>query len=284
MEKDFSYTNELTFSKKDIYEESVDLFESTDDIDNNIDDFIIDIFDYENIVMEYDFKTGSSSIYLQKSENVYELLYDTTIENRIENSYFYSKDSVYTLTNYDHKTGNIQSLDYWKKSDFITFLKNFYNETTNTFKKLKSSLFYIPFMLTHSKRIIEDNKHFYTDTKPELFNNYKKLFVKYYASAKLIPAFCILESLISDIHNYIATKKFEKAVFEKRLSELQNFKDVCPSSISALNSFLRNPTQTDLHQICDLLKKNLNNIDKLIQIYLEDELNIQEEGEKYDSK
>ena len=33
-----------------------------------------------------------------------------------------------------------------------------------------------------------------------------------------------------------------------------------------------------------ILEKNLNNIDKLIQIYLENELNIQKEGEKYDSK
>ena len=72
--------------------------------------------------------------------------------------------------------------------------------------------------------------------------------------------------------------------FDKNMIELQNFKDVCPKSTSTLNSFLKDPVQTDLHQVCDILEKNLNNIDKLIQIYLENELNIQKEGEKYDSK
>ena len=283
MKENFNYNNPLILSKNDIYGDSLDLDKSTN-IDNNEDVQFIDVFDYENIAMEYDFKTGSLALYLQKGENEYELLYDTTIENGRKTSFFYSKDSVYTLINYDQNTENIRTLDYWKKKDFITFLKKFGNEPNNRLEMLTSSFSYIPFMITHSKRIIEDNKRYYVSTEPELFNNYKKLFIKYSASAQLIPAFCILESLIGDIHNYIATKKFKKVVFEKRLSELQNFKDVCPSSTSALNSFLENPVQTNLYQICVLFEKNLNNIKNLISIYLEEELNIQKEGEKYDSK
>lgn len=282
MKENSNYNNPLIFSKNDIYGDSLDIDKSTD-IDDNEDVPIIDVFDYENMTVEYNFKTGSSSLYLQKNENEYELLYYTTIKNNTEISQFYNKDSVYLLK-YNHNTGNIYSLDYWKKKDFITFLENFDTEPNNQFKKLTSSFSYIPFMVTHSKRIIEDNKRFYKEPKIKLFNDYKKLFIKYSASAQLIPASYILELIIGDIHNYIATKKLEKDVFKKRLSDLQSLKDVCPSSTSALNSFLENPAQTNLHQICDLLEKNLKNIDTLINIYLEEELDIQKEGEKYDSK
>ena len=132
--------------------------------------------------------------------------------------------------------------------------------------------------------MIENNKRFDRFIKPEIFKEYKKLYIKYTVSTKLIPAYCILNSFITNIHNYIATKKLNTLRFDKNMIELQNFKDVCPKSTSTLNSFLKNPVQTDLHQVCDILEKNLNNIDKLIQIYLEDELNMQKEGEKYDSK
>ena len=65
---------------------------------------------------------------------------------------------------------------------------------------------------------------------------------------------------------------------------MQNFKDVCPSSISLISSFIKNPTTTDLHQLCDSLEKNLINIDNLISLYLEDELSFKSEVERNDSK
>lgn len=254
------------------------------DTNNAKDIHFIDVFNYENLAMEYDFQTGSTSLYLQKNEDEYELLYETVIENGIENTSFYSKDSVYILTNYDHNTKNILSLDYWKKSDFIKFINKFENDPANKFDKLISSFSYIPFMLKYSKRMIEDSHYYDTIIEPSIFNNYKKLFIKYTASTKLIPAYCILDSIITKMHNYISTQKFDRYIFEKNLSELENFKDVCPNSTSTLKSFLKNPTQTDLHKVCDLLEKNLNNIYKLINIYLEEELSIAEKGEKYDSE
>ena len=283
MKKDFNDTNELTFSKKDVYGDPVNLSQPTIIIKND-DISYIDVFNYKNIAVEYDFETGSSALYLQKNENEYELLYDKSIKDNVENSCFYSKDSAYILTAYGNNQENIRTLDYFEKKDFMTFLEKYCNEPTNKFGKILSTFSYIPFMLKRSQRMIENNKRFDRFIKPEIFKEYKKLYIKYTVSTKLIPAYCILNSFITNIHNYIATKKLTTLRFDKNMIELQNFKDVCPKSTSTLNSFLKDPVQTDLHQVCDILEKNLNNIDKLIQIYLENELNIQKEGEKYDSK
>ena len=73
MKKDFNDTNELTFSKKDVYGDPVNLSQPTIIIKND-DISYIDVFNYKNIAVEYDFETGSSALYLQKNENIVILL------------------------------------------------------------------------------------------------------------------------------------------------------------------------------------------------------------------
>lgn len=283
MKKNTKPQNPLEFSEKDIYGDSIISPESSNTDDNENAD-LIDVFDYENLVLEYNFKTGSSSLYLQTDENHYELLYETVIENGIENSTLYSKDSAYILTGYDQNTGNIFSLDYLSKSNFINLVSKYGEEPPTKLGKIISTYSCINFMYKNSKRLISENVYYDNFYDPYIFDNYKKLFIKYTSSTKLIPSYFVIEGLISDIHNYIATQKFDKTIFEKRLSELQNFKDICPNSTSILASFIENPTQTDLQQVCDSLGKSLKNMDKLLNIYLSEELSLQEKGEKYDCK
>ena len=273
--------NPLAFSKKEVYGD--DLIDSSQIHENNNEDFI-DIFEYENISMEYSFKTGETALYLKNSDYQYELLYDSDITNGVQNCSLYSKDSVYILSNYNHNNGCIGSLDYIPKNIFIKFMNTFGKEHKNVFSRKISDLLSIPYMAKHFVRLISDNDYYNNSSNQHLFDNYRKIFIKYTSATILIPVYNILDNFISDVHNYIVTRKFDSSIFKRRLLELQNFKDVCPSSISLISSFIKNPTTTDLHQLCDSLEKNLINIDNLISLYLEDELSFKSEGERNDSK
>lgn len=273
--------NPLAFSKKEVYGD--DLIDSSQIHENNNENFI-DIFEYENISMEYSFKTGQTALYLKNSDYQYELLYESVINNGIQTCSLYSKDSVYILTNYNHNTGTIYSLDYIPKDIFIKFINKFDKDYKNVFFKKASDMLAVPYMLKHFTKLINDNDYYNNSSNQYLFDNYRKIFIKYTSATMLIPVSNILNNFIADVHNYIITRKFNSSIFERRLSELQNFKEVCPSSISLISSFIKNPTTTDLHQLCDSLEKNLINIDNLISLYLEDELSFKSEGERNDSK
>lgn len=273
--------NPLAFSKKEVYGD--DLIDSSQIHENNNENFI-DIFEYENISMEYSFKTGQTALYLKNSDYQYELLYESVINNGIQTCSLYSKDSVYILTNYNHNTGTIYSLDYIPKDIFIKFINKFDKDYKNVFFKKASDMLAVPYMLKHFTKLINDNDYYNNSSNKHLFDNYRKIFVKYTSATILIPVYNILNEFIADVHNYIITRKFNSSIFERRLSELQNFKEVCPSSISLISSFIKNPTTTDLHQLCDSLERNLKNIDNLIGLYLEDELSFKNEGERNDSK
>ncbi len=273
--------NPLAFSKKEVYGDV--LIDSSQIHENNNENFI-DIFEYENISMEYSFKTGETALYLKNSDYQYELLYDSDITNGVQNCSLYSKDSVYILSNYNHNNGFIESLDYIPKNIFIKFMNTFGKEHKNVFSRKISDLLSIPYMAKHFVRLISDNDYYNNSSNQHLFDNYRKIFIKYTSATILIPVYNILDNFISDVHNYIITRDFDSSIFKRRLLELQSFKDVCPSSISLISSFIKNPTTTDLHQLCDSLEKNLINIDNLISLYLEDELSFKSEGERNDSK
>lgn len=273
--------NPLAFSKKEVYGD--DLIDSSQIHENNNENFI-DIFEYENISMEYSFKTGQTALYLKNSDYQYELLYESVINNGIQTCSLYSKDSVYILSNYNHNNGCIGSLDYIPKNIFIKFMNTFGKDHKNVFSRKISDLLSIPYMAKHFVRLISDNDYYNNSSNQYLFDNYRKIFIKYTSATILIPVYNILDNFISDVHNYIVTRKFDSSIFKRRLLELQNFKEVCPSSISLISSFIKNPTTTDLHQLCDSLEKNLINIDNLISLYLEDELSFKSEGERNDSK
>lgn len=277
MDKVINKEDPLVFSKESIY--GNDLISESQKYESPDENFI-DIFEYENLSMEYSFKTGETALYIKNSNHQYELLYETTIRDGIQESSFYSRDSVYVLTNYNHNTGIIGGLDYIPKNIFINFMNTFGKEYKNTFSKKISELLSIPYMAKHFVKMISDNNYYNTSSNQYIFDNYRKIFVKYTLVTVLIPVSNILEDFIADVHNYIATGKFDNSIFERRLFELQNFKDCCPNSISIVSSFIKNPKNTDLHQLCDSLVKNLNNIDNLINLYLEDELSFQKEGEE----
>lgn len=247
----------------------------------------INIFSYENLTVEYDFQSGKAALYIQRSEQEYELLYESSIVDDIENSSFYSKDNAYILINYNHKTGDIEKLDCIPKTSFIQyakkFSKNFKSDFINSINEFISTLY----IAKHSTNLIYNNNNYnYSkdNSNQKLFKEYRKLFVQYNSAKTLIPVSSILDEVITNIHKYISTGKLDIEKIKKNFLELQNFKDVCNNSISLIGSFINNPNSTDLRSLCDGLEKNLHNIDNLIDLYLEDELILQDKEYKNDCK
>lgn len=250
----------------------------------NPDEHYIDVFSYENLAIEYDFKSGQSTLYLQKSDKEYEILYESSNADDIENSYFYSKDNAYILTNFNNKTGNIERLDCISKTAFIQsineFSRDFHNGFINSINKIIATSHISKYFTT----LIINNKYCENIYNKNLFKEYRKLFVKYKSAATLIPVSNILDEVISNIYQYISTGNLDSEKLNKNFLELQNFKDVCKNSISLLSSFISNPKSTNLRNLCGSLEKNLHNIDNLINLYLEDELNLQSKENENDSK
>lgn len=248
------------------------------------DEEYIDIFGYENLALEYNFKTGQTALYLQKSESNYEILYESHTINGIESASFYSEDTVYMLTGYNHNTGDISNLNCVPKKDFIKSANRF---NPNSNRKIVNSIKTFGLttsILMHTTNLIVDNTHIKSETNKKYFKEYRKLFVKYCSATALIPISNILEETISNLNEFIATRKLDISKFKKICSELENFKEVCGSSISLLSSFINNPYTTDLRNLSDSLSKNLHNVDNLINLYLEDELILQDKEKNNDSK
>lgn len=251
---------------------------------NHPEEEYIDVFSYENLTLEYDFESKRSTLYLQINEDKYELLYETSIKNNIENSSFYSKNNVYILTDYNHETGKIGKLDCIRKTSFIKsindFSKDFHNRFFNSANELISGFN----ILKQSNTLINNDHYNENNNNKNLFKEYRTLFVKYKSATILIPVSNILDEIISKIHEFIATGKLDNELINKRFLELQNFKEFCSNSISLLSSFVDNPNSTDLRNLCDGLEKNSRNIDNLMHLYLEDELNMQDKENNDDCK
>ncbi len=270
----------LTTTKDEIYSEQVD---DSYRITHPDEDYI-DIFSYENLTLEYSFKSGQAALYLQKADNQYEMLYESSTINGIENSSFYSKDSVYLLTNYDHNTSSIGHLDYLPKTTFVQATKKV---PENSEKKIRNSIknFTLStYLAIHSIPLIDNDTYNKESSNESLLKEYRKLFVKYESAKTLLPVSNILGTVLSDVHEYIATGKYDEEKFNKSYIELQSFKDFCGSSISLLYSFIKDPHNTDLRFLSDNIEKKIKNIDNLFAIYFEDELNLQNKEKNNDCK
>lgn len=273
--------NPLLFTKEDIYGENMVL---TPQIVEEFSEDYIDVFEYENITMEYCFKTGETSLYLKNADNQYELLYESAINDGIQNCSLYSRDSVFILNGYNTKTNNIQSLDFIPKDVFIKFIKTFGDNKKNFLHGKLSDLLSLAYMAKYFVRLIGENNYYSMPAYKNFFDNYKKTYIKYTSLTNIMPVYNIISEFIDDVHSYIATGQFDQDTFKRRHIELHNFKEFCPGSIAAISSFIKNPQSTDLQKLCDYLGKNLKNMEHLINLYLEDELKFKDEGERNDCK
>lgn len=274
--------NNILLVTEDEFSEDEDLSSASSETLDNSDYDYWDVFTYENLRQEYNFQTGETSLYIRNPDNSYELLYENSINNGLESATFYSKNSAFMLEGYNPDTHDIESLIHLPKDDFIRFANK---KDKSDRIPLLSKVFDIfsPFFIgTSYTTLIKNGVYNKSDNK--LLKEYRSLFIKYKCSTAYIPVTNILDDLITNIHLYIASGKIDMNFIQQRYLELQNFKKICSSSYSLLSSFITNPKSTNLRKLCDKLEKNSNNIDNLLDLYLEDELNIKARGENDDCK
>lgn len=266
---------------------NMDSSQNTDSSQNSDSDTMdVDIFTYDNLCQEYNFKTGEVALYKQRPDELYELLYHSDIGEDFRVTNFYSKNSAFVLKTDISNDKQIYFLDYYPRENFVNFMNSILKyENTKNFLLKKLYPFMCNYGITsNSSRLIE-NSVLLTDT----YNNYalkeyKNLFIKYSCTTAYIPISSILENTIDDINNYIASGNLDLNTLKRRLFELESFKQVCPTSYTLISNFITNPNDTDLRRLSLNLQKNMNNIDNLIHLYMKDELNIQNRGEKDDCK
>ena len=190
----------LTVTKDEIYHGKVD----DNYIIDHTDEDYIDIYNYENLTLEYSYKSGTAGLYLQKSDEQYELLYESSTIDGIENSSFFSKDSVYLLSNYNSNTSSIETLTYLPKTAFIQATKkvpeNCKKRISNSIKNFTLSTY----LAMRSTLLVHNDNYIKKSNNESLLKEYRKLFVKYELGKTLIPVSNILETVLTDIHEYIS--------------------------------------------------------------------------------
>lgn len=283
-----SEKNVLLFTEDYLFNNSqTESSQNTDSKQNSGSDKVtIDTFFYDNLYVEYTFETGEIDLYMKRPDELFELLYHSDVAQNFRIRNFYSKNSAFVLKTDCDNDKKVYYLDYYTRTNFVKFINSTtkFEESKNKFIQKSLPLIYNIGIASHSSRLIENSKYFKKNLDDGILKEYKHLFVKYSCVAAYIPISCILESTIGDINNYIATGNLDLDTLKRRLHELECFREVCPNSCSLISNFINDPYNTDLRELCDDLRKNITNIENLMNIYMEDELNIQNRGENDDCK
>lgn len=261
----------LLVKKDEIFSNTISESERIDDEDD-----IIDIFTYENFYQEYDFKTGETILYLEISEDECKILYSSSHQESGESISIHVDDDVYVINGYNPDKQTIQTLDYFSRDNFLKFSKIVNTSPKNFIHKVINEWHSVIQLAKNSTRLINDGSSINTKNNQAILKKFRTQFVKYNAATSFIPAYCILDSSISDLHSYIASGGNDMSNIKRRLYEIEKFKIICPNSFSLLSSFVKSPKSTDLRALCDSLEKNMNNIEQLLNLYLVDELNLQD--------
>ena len=266
-------------NKNDIFNDG-EIIEDSDRDNISDNTSLNDVFTYKNLCLEYCFETHESAFYLQRSDKLYELLYNSSVdENGNESSYFYSKDDVFLLQNYDSKNNFIGNLSYISKSNFLYAINKFEKLYKKNLKNIFLNALLDIRLISTAKCLIKNNERFSCyENERDYFQDYRTLYVKYKSAETLIPVSNILTSLISNLNNYMSKGNIDMAEITRRVSELQNFKKYCPTTVSLMSSFMENPESTDLKLLCSKLGTNLQNTENLLELYLKDELSLDNES------
>lgn len=216
----------------------------------------------EQMIQEYDFGTGETSLYRDNEDGSLSLLFASfTHENGNDVAAIFTKTGLFHIL-FDEKK-SIDTITYIDGQKYNTIIKNNYSQDQ------VNALFY-----RNTKYLVLDKQICYVrefDVMSSL-DILKKSFARYSIATKYIPANIIIDEILEIIHKYIATQQMDKDLLLERFVELQNFQDLCYDSISNISQFITEPENVDYRNLCNTLEKNSNNISNLIDLYLSDEL------------
>ena len=240
--------------------------------ENNISQFFY--YDDGKIIQEYCFQDSYTALYRDIGNNQLAYLYEYERDDTgNEVFYIFKEDGVYIAVQTNNKLRNV----FYATAEDFNLIDKKENSSSSFLSSLPiikqiNNMRLISFTIKHSTAFVQNFKFVDTEQNRAFAENFRSLSMRYTMASNLIPASTIVNETLSIANSYIATKKLDKDELLKKYIELQNFQEVCPSSIEAISPFVYNPSNTDLRSLCETLQSKLKNIENLIDMYLENEL------------
>lgn len=213
----------------------------------------VNIFIYNNIYEEYSLNTGSCQLYRDLGTDKIELLYKKS--NNESNKYkitAYDLNGAYAAIQTDD---GIQKLAYINKNAFSS--KSIINDKYAN----------IPLIDKYKLTTIKSYQKYIAD--------FNKLNIQYQTASNYIPALNILSSILQTTYKFIANGKLNEEMQDELLQNyiaLTNFQNSCYSSIELISGLISNPYDIDLRDFCDKLENKIDNIEHLVNLYLDKDL------------
>ncbi len=221
---------------------------------------IYNLFSYDNKILQtYSFPDGTNTIYRDLGNDTLALLYQHHYDEESGEEYItiYEKNGVYFITKNDDHIDNAM---YTTTKDYIRLMQTEFKteEEADNFNFEKC----IPIVM-NSKYIAEDNT---------VSKKFQKTYIKYVMAENAIPTQGLLQDILSQAQKYIATKKINTQELLRNYIHLFSFQDFCTSSLQCVSPFVNDPSSVDSRKFIQDLSSKMNNIDKIIGLYLEEEL------------
>lgn len=261
-----------TVEKSKIIPDSNYTENTNEEKENSISQFFY--YDDGKLIQEYCFQDGYTALYRDVGNNqlaqLYEYERDST-ENEV--FYIFKEDGVYIAVQTNNELKNV----FYSTAEDFNLIGEKEDAASSFFLSLPiikqiNNIQLNSFTLKHSTPFVQNFKFVDTKQNRVLAKDFRSLCMRYSMASNLIPASTIINETLSIANSYIATNKLDKDKLLEKYIELQNFQEVCPSSIETISSLVCNPSNTNLRNLCDTLQSKLRNIENLIDMYLENEL------------
>lgn len=260
-----------TFNKTDIFLDNGENNNSLiSDITTNDEQIYVYTYQDDKIIQEYCFVNGNTYLYRKLDNDKLALLYEREQdENGITTISIYNSNTFYNSILKSNKFNTILSMD---AKDFL-FMDNFINTTSKVpiIKHIGNNLS-DKYSNRHLNPIVTDKQFIPTEQNKLLSDIFRKTYMRYNMATNLIPAQCTIKEILRIINHYIATGNLDETNLLTNYIHLQNFQQICSSTIQKLSDFVHNHSSIDLRDLCDFLQNKINNIENLIDMYLSDEL------------
>lgn len=277
MKKNNNMDNPYSFYALNKYERYRPLEDNTENLlaensetDSYNNDDIMSIYAYREIIQEYYFSNGNTFLYREFGEDKLALLYERE-QHDSENTAIsiYNSDTIFTGI---LRSNEFTTIAYINANDFL-FVDNV-NHITSRIPMIKHITNNITdrYIQNHLTPLVVDNQFINTAQNKLLADNFRKTYMRYNMATNLIPAQRTLKNILQLVNRYIATGELNKTNLLTEYIHLQNFAEMCSGTTQKLADFVYNESSVDLRELCDFLQNRIVNIDKLINMYLSDEL------------
>lgn len=225
-----------------------------------------------NIIQLYDFSNNSTALFRKIQNNDFALLYDTYNDTEDENLHHINICTPQTYYSGDLKSNNFTNISSMHKKDFLFLANTFGNVADipgigNIANKLSNK-----YVLNHLNTIVYDGKFINTKENHTFEKEFRSKYMRYKMATTLIPVQYATKQILSIIIQGLATEKFDENAFYTNYLHLKNFEEFCSETLQKIHEFYTNKDVVSYANLCDYLRNKITNMDKLINMYLSDEL------------